>query len=1432
MDTEFVIPLNLDDLLHNESPLYVVREVASLRELKTKIHDSRRSLADDGCSFILEHFDTLFSFLVQAKDLDVRELTPVLHQSILGIEQMVNCFPTLIEDDMHTEQRKKLLNIAKMIMFIFGHSFKIIEDKRLGKDMLFDIKGRKKTAKSVEQDSWDDDRNQALFALYGFVQLPIQKLWNPPVVEEDFVSLISNACYKMLEDPAISSVKMKPMRESIFQILGTLVSRYQHGLSCTVKVVQLLKIYEHLCTPLAECVVALVQDYGCRGFLKEIVREISESDSIYEANGSKAFSIFLTEISKMSSSLILPIMSHLLPHLDNDPYTMRNCVLEIIGEVVIQSLTAESLDDMLRDTRNTFLDHLQEHLIDTNAYVRSKALKVWQRLAQEKSIPLSRFGDLLSDVVERLGDVSWTVVRSAVQLVKAILESNPFGAKMDLGTLKEKLLVEEKTWAKLQEESCNLENMTRAQRWEVILPSITLAVESILKSDETDAQQDAEQDDAMDEASMMSTLKDVQASIDKKEFEQAVRLVRKTEKLLSGACELRKDKRLEWQVDYFVRMLKKIYVEMNEEEENDNDDDEDKENVGSTQEDMKKKNKKAKKRRLQDLHPADDEKTGESEAAKAASTQARVVQYLKDCIIFVEGMEKSIEIITSLLHSGQVQVIQDTIEFLNTAYHFGFDQSEKGIKQMLLLVWSSEASIKEAVATAYKSIYLEIHPGVPIGRAQAVEIVRNLCKLLKTLGQNERAALEILVTEWVSTGALDKSCIQVMWERFSRTLKDTTDDESRGALQLLTMVAASTIKTVQTNLDVLVKVGFGVKGERDSAIITDTCAALLKLVPSGNATTDEEPLRYPKDHCMFETLGDILREGFTAIEDHEYQSMAEAALDVIYQLSEKPDLTCGEILRDIIDQMKQSSNEGESNHLQCSSELLTRLLFFIGHSGYRQWIHLDKHIFRELKRRNRLREKFAEESKDLKSKAAVSKEKKTRKGSKRKDNSNDSTLQNSVLSASHILMEKQEADDELGGDIAADDAEAEYINSICESEILAVNNFLSKLSPLVVTVCANPQKYTNPHLQATASLALTKLMLVSSDFCEKHLQLVFTMMEKSSVPEIRSNLVYAMGDLANRFPNLIEPWTRHFYSRLGDNSSKVRQDTILVLKHLITNEMVKVRGQISDLALCIVDPEPQISCMASMLFEELSKKGNTLYNVMPDIISRLSNPSTNVEEEKFQTIMKFLMQLIQKDRQMESLIDKLCQRFRASSHERQWSDLAYCLGLMQYSDRSLRRLLENLPCYAEKLTVPSIYEVFCDILHQAGKTQKPERLQIVEELTSKINECLQKGLPEGDNFDSGTAESQDSDGEERKGPLSARTPARTPGRRLKIEPRTPGGRGRGRGRGRGASRGRGGGARRRNTRAAASSEDESSSSSDSDSDNVFVKKSTAGKRRH
>lgn len=35
-------------------------------------------------------------------------------------------------------------------------------------------------------------------------------------------------------------------------------------------------------------------------------------------------------------------------------------------------------------------------------------------------------------------------------------------------------------------------------------------------------------------------------------------------------------------------------------------------------------------------------------------------------------------------------------------------------------------------------------------------------------------------------------------------------------------------------------------------------------------------------------------------------------------------------------------------------------------------------------------------------------------------------------------------------------------------------------------------------------------------------------------PAIRSNLIIALGDLAFRFPNLLEPWTERIYGPLSD----------------------------------------------------------------------------------------------------------------------------------------------------------------------------------------------------------------------------------------------------------------------------------------------------------
>lgn len=71
--------------------------------------------------------------------------------------------------------------------------------------------------------------------------------------------------------------------------------------------------------------------------------------------------------------------------------------------------------------------------------------------------------------------------------------------------------------------------------------------------------------------------------------------------------------------------------------------------------------------------------------------------------------------------------------------------------------------------------------------------------------------------------------------------------------------------------------------------------------------------------------------------------------------------------------------------------------------------------------------------------------------------------------------------------------------------------------------------------------------------------------------------------------------------------------------------MVRVRGQISELALCVVDEDTKIRQDSRQFFKALSHKGNALYNVIPDILSRLTDPNLDLKESEFQEIIKYVL---------------------------------------------------------------------------------------------------------------------------------------------------------------------------------------------------------------
>ncbi|KAK4295273.1 hypothetical protein Pmani_032152 [Petrolisthes manimaculis] len=1319
---EFIIPLSLDALQEASSTRhYVVTNISIAQEIPARIQETVTAFKQTGPAFIIngQNFDNLYSILVNFSAVNENSKQKAWALLLKELEGKLD------EENISGSEKHQWLNILKMTTYLACNLMEAFE-KNHNKPTIDTIqigKSRKKAQKAVEDGSdWEEDRNHMLLQLFSLLQHPLQRLWEPPVMEEDYVNLIANCCYKILEAPSISLVRTKLTRDSVFQIIGTLVKKFNHGLGCSLKMMQLLQHFQHMVTPAAQGIIILTESFNVKTIVSDMIREIAKvdlKDLMKDSSGLRNFSQFITELSDKSPKLVMPSLSLLINFLHEEAYFMRTCVLSTLGSVILKVLNGDNLEEKSKELRDQCLDHLEDHIHDVQAFVRSRALQVWSDLITEKAVPLSRQQRVLNLVLGRLQDKSLVVRKNAVQLLTAFIKGNPFAAKLPLEELESQFETELK---KLQEMAPGIEfnedgdlempkdkDNDPSEMWKSVLVKV---VDAVLKEasdgegEVTGIQGDVELNDVV-----TSVAEVLMAG----KYKKAVKLLEAALETFGDAeifgyneeecsVEVYEDMEDEEFTPHHLRLLvvlERIFMSAKAME-----------------------GKVTNKGNGDDKTPVDEEANkAELEAKKREieiNKQKLLVVYLKDSVGFAKLIHKALPVMCQLLNSKQSSDILEAISFFITAYEFGMLNAMTGVRRMLALVWSKEQDIKTAVVEAYQRLYIDVDASNE--RARALQIVRNLSALVIGASLGERTSMEEIISQFVVSGEINKHCVMLMWELFTKALPDTTDEQAHAALILLAMCANTEVSIITSNISVLINSGLGEHGACNFALVKETCSALMKhAVTKPKTDAPNAPLRYEQSHVIFDRLSQILVEGLTVLEDRQYSPMAIEAVSTIYALAEHPDLICGEIIKKICkillttppeetSEMDQTSpSQQQSNTVTVGVGVLTRFYVVVGHVALRQLAHLDTYIFSEMKRRTYLKEEMENE-----------------KQVKRKRKSKRKSLATSAIEASRSELDVEE-DMGLTGAVA-DDMEAEFIRTVCDTELLNSDNLLGSIRSLIWAVCSNPGKYKDPELRTAATLAFAKIIMVSSEVCEGNLQLLFTILEKSEEPTIRANVIIALGDLSFRFPNQLEPWTPHLYARLRDSSPRVRQNTLTILTHLILNDMVKVKGQISDIALCMNDEDPRISGLANLFFSELGRKGNALYNVLPDIISRLSDPELGIKEPLFRKIIGHIFSLIQKEKHHENLVEKLCHRFQATINVRQWRDIAYCLSLLQFNEKAIRKLSENFSCFADKLYEPEVHEFFLGILAGALKTAKPESRVSVEELEQRVEQCHQKGV--------------------------------------------------------------------------------------------------------
>ncbi|XP_047533582.1 condensin complex subunit 1 [Vanessa atalanta] len=1323
---EFSIPLQKDELLESHAGQYHVEDVVQPRLLLSKLQDAARAYNSDGVDYILEHFDTYFSIIVHGTKLEWNVINKGFDHIVRTVKNLCGHLELILQEQViDADIRMKNLNIVKMTMYLFTQIMKT-KDAKLAADNSTKLTLGKKGKKATDDDEfcgWTEaDKQAALICLHMLLQQPLSQLWDPPLAEDNFVSMVADPCYKALEEQII---KTKTVRETVFQILGVLIKKYNHGTSCLIKLVQVLQIVEHSVSPICAGVVQLTKDFGLSTFGPQMVREITEAlASTEEDNGgagteqgtAKNCGAFLLELTKELPKEMVNAIATIQPYLESDEsYTIRISVLGMMCEVLSVELTGEGLSDEQRIQRDDFLDDLYEHMHDLSAYVRHKVLQFWCRLQRENCVPVTRQHVVLERAIGRLKDKAALVRKAAIQLLKIFLECNPFSAQLKLQLLEEQLKNEQNILEDLQKKLNPGPDPVLIQHWEKIEKDV---LKTINEKMDTLTQDEPE----LSQASIENVYEAIRKKLREKDFYKAYLIVKHAERQYPDAKLLRCDMKKSDQVDYFVALLRNVFIVPEKPQ-----------SISLTQQ-------------------------CENEIAlyKRLEEKESIVAFLQESVHFSKMISEAVPLINSLLMSKQAGDVSEAIDFFTTAHHFNIESAKEGVTNMLLLVWSPDQDKREAVERAYREMYLESE--VKAERARAFAVARQLSALAAALDRGAALALQHLVDKWLARADITPALIQVFWEMFLKKIDGTTDMDSYAALSFLVMIAKAKPSVALANIEVIQT--HGLTGDYDTRRLS---VELLISLSKKNT-------RYPADHTIFTSLYDSLMEAFLKFD--KFTAFAANSVDLIYAVCDTPDVICTKILAEMYKCIEQSLVKDADNEEEASlpTELLIRFIFMLGHIALQQLIYLDITVYSELRRRNQVREERKVEEKRKKKMGAFA----TPKRRGRIDDLRRQTLMNasnasassrgqrsaSVTSNKGPSANTTMTEEETGLEGAvADDADAEYVRSVCERDIVGAGTALARYVPLLRWLLANAAR-CSPALQAAAALTFTRYMLVSSSVCEEGLQLMVTVLKRSKNVSLRTNLTIAFADLTLRFPNLTQPWTHHIYHILSDEELEVRQCAVKMLSFLVLHEMVRVKGQIADMALCCADKDPRIASMTRLFFKQLSQKGNALYNVMPDIISRLSDPELNVPEEQYRVIMKYITSLIQKDRQMEALVEKLCQRFKLSTDERQWRDLAYCLSLFTYNERSLRKLIENLDCYKDKLYCSGVIESFTTLMNNTSKMARNEIKSLVNELGDKIEECFAVREKDGEDGDD-----VNSEGTEARQEHPRATPRRRPAQR-------------------------------------------------------------------
>ncbi|VDK72873.1 unnamed protein product [Litomosoides sigmodontis] len=1215
----------------------------------------------------------------------------------------------------------------------------------------------------------------------------IRFLWQPSIVPPELLKISKDLAYKFLENPELSKVSGRDWLQAIFGYLKVICIDYSEVAKVGAKLVNLMKRLDYLSlssltqSPFVDAIESVSyyddMDTLFQSMLSALSR-LSKSDFARNDVSARPFSLFIVSLAEKKPYLLNKHIVNIAPFLSDDPATLRCAVLTAFVEIVMIVYKGNLPEGNFRRSRDRLLLHLQDHTVDVNAVVRSRALQLWTRLARASQIPIVFIsGGLIRDAGGRLIDKSVSVRRNAATFLSAILEYNPFGASLNADDLADAISRLEAQRFELRNTNPEKEGIRKAcVEWasmkENLIQWITKTVRQRLSKRNVDASEE-ESVDAVDQngnedagdteniyAEFSGTNSIGTTAVDECIIDDDVTLEELITKIVH-ALENRGTYRAA--IEVLVRAaLDGRFPTVNR---NGSADEIIRECYESLQVYYFDEHKK--------MQLADDEEMLELEDRigdyqKTMEELDNKIKLHENAIMFSLEIENCVKLALRSVMYGQANELNEIIHFIVEANKFGIRGSEKGVRELFKVVWRRDNAIKEIIINAARDLFISANKDRDVSARRSAE---NLIKIVLGVGEEERVSVEEVLCLMARENRWDIDLLDVL----SAVVFETQGASRIAALRLFSIICRANKEFMRERLNFFIELTQreGFFDNDDGALAAEFFNAVAMLGSTPNIkdvnTLYEPPFRLPETHRILQCVHAVLVQN-VANTSYNWLSMMQKAVNTIFYVGSRPSLCCRLIACGLMHEAKRSLayfllkkrelqqietinfenppnsadvdefgdllTMGKEQFRDCSEtedeliesqnvdfvgeedlskmkkdvlELLDkdkeqsflvwetvaeRVCAFAGQIALKTLVHTDVSFVAEMKRKNEILHNIRATLDDI----DRSKLEKANYVEEFSMNRVLSTLEaESIERRGFFEVNEQEEGDRLGlTGISEEERILERAQRICENAVSRKGSLLHRLSKFLVAVARSKKNTCSEKLRSTAILALSKFMLLSMKTCVRFMPLFLEYFKNSPSSECRSNLMIAIGDLCFRFPNVIEKYSEHLYHGINDKDDYVRQTSIIVLSYLMLNDMVKVRGTIADLAQCINDENINIEQLAKFFFSELAKKGNVLYNLMPDMISRLSS-SESVTIDDFIKIMRLLLGFIKKDKQADSLLEKLIQRMQGVVNKDGLFDtrlakcLSYCISCLPLNEKSFRFMAESLPTYSNLLTLECVF---------------------------------------------------------------------------------------------------------------------------------------------